>query len=304
MDLEQAKLILGSFRPCGSDANDPAFTEALELAARNPELGIWLAKERAQDLAFTNALGGVEIPENLREEIFELLANNISSPGYDESDQGFSAALASIQPPAGLRDDILAAMNVESKITRLPEKKANRRWFGLPAMPAIGLAAAAGIALAVVLTNISNPNIAIDGPVTASAVQTGAINFLSGNMTLDRQDPRQEHLYQFLASNELPTPEILPVGLREARGVGCKKLNFDDRPASLICYQQDEDSPVVHLIVMRKDHVEGGIPEMVEATKNCNHCHRTGWSMASWTDEERAFFFLGKMDPKQLAAFF
>ena len=56
MDKEQARFILRSFRPDGADARDPDFTEALELAMEDRELGDWLANERAFDTAFSQAL--------------------------------------------------------------------------------------------------------------------------------------------------------------------------------------------------------------------------------------------------------
>ena len=60
MDKEQAKFILQSFRPDGADASDADFAEALEFAARDRELGEWLASERAADAQFANALGHTE----------------------------------------------------------------------------------------------------------------------------------------------------------------------------------------------------------------------------------------------------
>ena len=66
MDKERAKFVLQSFRPDGEDVNEPAFAEALELAAKDRELGEWLAAERAQDAAFAAMLSDVEIPEDRR----------------------------------------------------------------------------------------------------------------------------------------------------------------------------------------------------------------------------------------------
>ncbi len=74
MDNEQARFILRSFRPDGADAGDPDFAEALKLAMENRELGEWLASERAFDAEFANALGTVDLPENLREDIMACLA--------------------------------------------------------------------------------------------------------------------------------------------------------------------------------------------------------------------------------------
>lgn len=307
MDHAKAKLILSSFRPNGSDVNDPTFAEALALAAEDKDLGQWLANERAQDLAFAESLAEFPIPENLRETLFEALAATQDSPGYNQFDHDFAGALAGIQPPENLRGDILAAMEVEQKVTSLPtnpkRKKARKSWLN---GPGIGMAAAAGIVAAIVWTTFlkpSNPHRQL-ASLTPTAVQAEAIDFLSGNISLDRKDPKQEALYQFLASNELPSPHILPAGLENSNGVGCKRLDFNDKPASLICYQQNPKDPIVHLIVFRKDDIEGSLPLIAEAKDQCSQCPRSGWSVASWRDEDKAFFLLGKMDSEQLAAVF
>ena len=307
MDLAQAKLILASFRPNGSDLNEPAFAEALALAAEDKDLGHWLANERAQDTAFADSLAEFPIPENLRESLFEVLATGLGAPGYDQFDHNFAGALSDIKPPANLRGDILAAMEVEQKVTSLPnahsQKKERKSLFSLPG---IGIAAAAGIAAAVVWTTFQKPSVSQQqvASITPAAVQAEAINFLSGNIDLDRKNPKQEALYHYLSSNDLPSPNILPVGLEKANGVGCKQLDFDGKPASLICYQPSSEHPVVHLIVFRKDDIAGELPFLPDAAENCEHCPQAGWSVASWRDEDRALFLLGEMEPEKLAAIF
>ena len=73
MDKEEARFILRSFRPDGADVNDADFAEALALAMENRELGEWLASERAFDAAFAKALGSIDLPEHLREDIIACL---------------------------------------------------------------------------------------------------------------------------------------------------------------------------------------------------------------------------------------
>ena len=181
MDLTQAKLILSSFRPNGSDLNDPAFAEALTLAAKDKDLGQWLAHERAQDMAFADSLAEFPIPENLRESLFEVLAASYEAPGYDQFDNDFAGALADLQPPANLRGDILAAMQVEQKVTTLPtshrREKMRKTFFS---WPGIGVAAAAGVALALLWNTFLKPSdpqrhLASMSP---AAVQAEAVNFL------------------------------------------------------------------------------------------------------------------------------
>lgn len=66
MDNEQAKFILRSYRPGGLDAGDPVFLEALEHAARDPELAEWFRQERELDEALGVKLRGVTPPADLK----------------------------------------------------------------------------------------------------------------------------------------------------------------------------------------------------------------------------------------------
>ncbi len=52
MDKEEARFILRCFRPDGADAENPDFAQALGWAAKDRELGEWLARERACDAGF------------------------------------------------------------------------------------------------------------------------------------------------------------------------------------------------------------------------------------------------------------
>ena len=69
MTNEEAKFILGAYRPNGSDASDPAMAEALLQASRDPELGAWFREERALDAVISEKLNEVEVPAELKSTI-------------------------------------------------------------------------------------------------------------------------------------------------------------------------------------------------------------------------------------------
>lgn len=69
MNNEEARLILHAYRPGGEDAGDPFFTEALEQARRDPELGRWLADQRTFDDRMRVALQTEFPPPGLRDAI-------------------------------------------------------------------------------------------------------------------------------------------------------------------------------------------------------------------------------------------
>jgi hypothetical protein len=66
---ENARFILSAYRVSGVDAQDPAFQQALEQAARDPELGAWFATQRDFDLLVNERLAEVKPPSNLRSAI-------------------------------------------------------------------------------------------------------------------------------------------------------------------------------------------------------------------------------------------
>jgi hypothetical protein len=66
MNIQEAKFILGAYRPNGRDAADPMFAEALGQAERDPELRAWLERERKFDTAFAGRLRDIAPPAELR----------------------------------------------------------------------------------------------------------------------------------------------------------------------------------------------------------------------------------------------
>lgn len=295
MDKEQARFILRSFRPDGADVNDKDFAEALALAMENRELGEWLANERAFDAAFANALASVELPENLRQDILGCIAGERGDfpQSEDAQDAALIGALTSIQPPAALRDDILAAMERTAQVGR-PK---NPFWKRI----AVPMAAAAGIALAFFLTRRDEkPALVSNGPVSVDVVQAGFIRtFESPLFSLDEQREDQRELIAHLKSRELPSPCDLPPGLVNVKGIGCRELIIDGRHGSLICFDERENG-VVHLVIFRREDVCGELPQ---------GCHPSfaqdgHWAVARWQDDGNVFILIGNTDIAKLAALF
>lgn len=69
MNNTEAKFILQAYRPGGHDAADSAMAEALKQAARDPELGAWLAREQAHGQAVAAKLSEIAPPAALRDAI-------------------------------------------------------------------------------------------------------------------------------------------------------------------------------------------------------------------------------------------
>lgn len=299
MDKEQARFILHSFRPNGADAQDSSFSEALNLAAADRELGEWLVRERAHDSEFSDRLNSVEIPADLRATIKNVISENDHVAVPDQLDYEFIAALAQIRPLVGLREQILNAMDLESKSIPFPARThLKSRWL-------TGLAAAAAITLGLFL--FFGPGTA---PVLASTtppvIQKTALDYFQSPLfSLDLKNEQQAALFMWLESKNLPTPSTLPLGLKNIPGIGCRELSIgpDNIPASLICFKP-ADGNTVHLVVLKKEHLATDLPNATEARKNCHGCKRSGWATAQWSDDQNVYFLFGKRDPAELACIF
>lgn len=296
MDKEQARFVLRSFRPDGSDVDDKDFAEALALAMENRELGEWLAEERSFDASFANALSSIPLPDTLRQDILGCLAGERGDfPQAEDSwDAALIGAIASIQPPAALRDEIIAAMD-RTALAKKPSQPLWRR-FSLP------LAAAAGVALAFLLTrnNTQSTSIASNAPVPVDVVQAGFIRaYESPLFSLDEHEGEQQELIANLKSRKLPCPGCLPPGLANVKGIGCRELVIDGKTGSLICFDERENG-VVHLVIFRREDVCGELPQR----DHPEFAQKGHWAAARWEDDKNVFILIGATDVGKLAKLF
>ena len=295
MDKERAKFVLRSFRPDGADALDNDFTEALQMATSDRELGEWLMRERAFDAEFAEALARVDLPEGLRESV--LLAMVRDGQGFPKVDsQGqeeMISAMAGIEVPTGLREHTLEAMERTAKVERV-----NFGWkrFGFP------LAAAAGIALAFVFVDGRQKN-GIAGSeqrITIEAVQAGFVRtFESPIFSLDQESKHAPNLISYLRGKGLPCGQgYLPPGLIGVKGLGCRELVIDGKRGSLLCF--DDAGGTVHLVIFRRKDVGGELPGISSPLiEQSGH-----WAEASWTNGDYVFVLLGVRDMESISTFF
>ena len=69
MTNNEAKFVLGAYRPNGSDATDPAMAEAIKQSRDDPSLHAWFLREQAYDAAMATKLRGITPPAGLRDAI-------------------------------------------------------------------------------------------------------------------------------------------------------------------------------------------------------------------------------------------
>jgi hypothetical protein len=285
---------LRSFRPDGADAGDTDFTEALQLATSDRELGEWLMRERAFDAEFAEALARVDLPEGLRESVLLAMVQGTDFPVVDLAGEAkIIEAIRQIPVPVGLRERILEAMEQTAKV-----EKAEFGWkrYGIP------MAAAAGIAMAFVLMRdeVPQPTVGNSGIVGVQAVQASFVrSYESPIFSLDETSRDQGEIIAYLRKNGLPCGgHNFPEGLRDVGGLGCRELKVDGKSGSLICF--DEKDGTVHLVIFRRKDVEGDLPGMenplIEESGN--------WSRASWANERYVYVMMSMREPEKLAQIF
>lgn len=297
MDKEQARFILRSYRPDGADVEDQDFAEALALAMEDRELGEWLAHERAFDAAFSDALGSVNLPETLREDILACLAGERQDfpQAEDSLDAAWIGALASIHPPAAMRDEILAAMDrtaVAANVVPISRKPLLKRL-------AIPLAAAAGIALAFLVTRADKP-VSFAKTVPIEAVQAGFVkSYESPFFHLEEKRDNKQILIRHLQERKLPCPGCLPPGLDKLKSIGCRKLEVDGKKGSLLCFKVGSDD-IVHIVIFRREDVSGDFPPMEEP-----QFVRIGdWTSARWENGGKVFLMMSDTMGEKLVDLF
>ena len=297
MDKEQARFILRSFRPDGADAGDPDFAEALKLAMENRELGEWLASERAFDAAFASALVTVDLPELLREDILACLAVERGDfpQAEDRHDARLIGAFASIQPPASLRESVIAAMDR----TATKDAPVSIPIFRRLAIP---LAAAAGIAVAFLVTRTTSPKAAVaqSRTVPVEVVQAGFVRtYESPAFALEEKHDDPQALAGHLRERKLPCPGLLPPGLRNLKSLGCRELVVDGKHGSLVCFEARENGRV-HMVIFRREDVSGDLPPVTQPAFD-----RVGnWTTAKWADSEKVFLMMSNSKQCQLSQLF
>ena len=329
MDKEQAKFILESYRPDGADAHGGIFAEALQLAVEDRELGEWLSNQRSEDAEFAKNLQDFAVPELLRRRILAVMSGQLPLSEEEEAmDSAFSSAFEGIDPPAGLRDQILMAMDVQSGKTEpntadVPVSVTKVVSISKWKMFSGGLAVAAALVLGgflaiqvsnspvaptsnVSVTNVPTANVPtgnVSAPtLTSYDVQQMASGILNTNFKVDAEISERAGINNWLVARNLPIAgdESLPDSLLGYSNLGCKIIALpDSNQASLVCFKVDGGA--VHVVIM-KNYVIGdknlpvGIDEVTE--KSCYYCPKSGWDVARWQDDENTFIMLAKTGDK------
>ncbi len=199
MTIEEAKFILSAYRPNGSDAGLPAFGDALRLATGDPILGAWFAKSRAHDAAVAGKLRRIE-------------------------------------PPAGLREAILAGARAGD--SQRGRGRPGRAWIA-------GLAAAA--ALAIIVFSMKAPARPESGTAAFAA-------FAINDMVNEKHGGKGEPAGALIAELETKgarMPGADQIDFEKLRDTGCRTLNLAGHDVIEVCFSRE--GVMFHFYVTRRD---------------------------------------------------
>lgn len=255
MNNEEIKLRLSAARPGGQDADDAVIRTAVEAASRDQEIQSWLENERAMD--------GI-----------------------------LCGKLRSLQPPAGLRDQIIAARNVTAQSRR---RAWGLGWFVIAAAAAAVLTAA-GMLEWISLRDAAPERDAVLAEYRDAVAQLYAQMSQEG-YRLDTRDADLTHLATFLAEHRSPTSGTLRDGLQDSVPLGCKVLEWHGHKVSMICFNRG--GQVAHLFVINRSALRQPLPSHAATDVRMVAEHPA----TAWADESHAYVLIGGTADTDLTRF-
>jgi len=182
MNSAQAKDVLRLYRPGTDDERDAETAAALALAGSDPELKSWFAGQ-----------------------------------------QGFNAGvreqLHRIEPPAGLRERILAGHR----------RALVHVWWRRPEL----LAIAAAIVVVIGLVSLRMPH----GQNTIASYRTRMAKFALREYSMNLVTNDLGEIRAYLKQHGAPADYVLRPPVAKLPGVGCALLKWQNQPVSLVCFR-------------------------------------------------------------------
>lgn len=119
-----------------------------------------------------------------------------------------------------------------------------------------------------------------------------------GVMSLDERAESLEAVKKHLSASECPCPSALPPALAGLRTYGCKRVQVEGRPATIICFEI-QPGKEAHLIVLDNN----GLCDCPAADEPCFKSSKS-WHYASWSHGSQAFMLATTADEAELKKLF
>jgi hypothetical protein len=241
MNSPQAKEVLLRYRPGTSDDRDPEVRAALQQASRDPRLAAWLEEH-----------------QRFQEHVQERLSG--------------------LEPPAGLREQILS------------EKRANLSGWRSPRRLVAG-------SLAVLLLVLGFAFLAVrdgDEENRFATFRSRMVKTALRGYAMDLETPDAAEIRDYLGTRQAPSGRVMSPGLDAAPLMGCAVLTWRGKPASMICYGNGP-RPELWLFVVDSDALPdapAGSALLIEKVNRLN--------TVSWTRDGQTYVLAGEGDATRL----
>ena len=237
MNSADAKKVLMLYRPDSRDDHDPEIAAALGVVRQDPELEIWFRKH----CEFQKAMRG---------------------------------GLRKVQPPAGMRDRILASR----KVVPLPLwQRPAPRW----------MAAAAAVAMIAVATSVALRSPPID---RFENYQSRMVASTVREYHLDLRTPDMEKLREHLAAGGAPADYQLTPGLKSRQLTGGAVLKWQGHKVSMVCFDRG-DNQMLFLFVTDRASFKNP-PPMEHSVSRFDEL-----VSISWTSGDKIYTLAGPNEP-------
>ena len=207
MDSKQARRVLHAYREDLDPESHPAVAEALDMAARDPELAAFLKKEKAFDRAFEEKLNQIPVPPGLLERI-------LKNPAVE------------------------GPVPIESMPRT--ERGSQLVWWQQPVTWSMAACLLALLSIGFFLIRQSNVSpeasveLSIDQFVQAVVDHSGSIE----KMEYLHSDAGA--LQRFLVQRNAPYPRAMPERVKNLENVGCLSFAWRDRSIGVICLRGEK----------------------------------------------------------------
>lgn len=198
-------------------------------------------------------------------------------------DESVAQAFQGMSVPADLRASILRAAKAPS-----PERR-RMAWV-------TSTLAAAAACLAFGWTLLWPGNSAMAAWESDSLAAVAKVEY--GVARLDQKAANFEAVRQLLNARDCPCPNAVPKALAKLRTHGCKQIQVDGRPASLICFEL-EPGTEAHLVVFSN-------ADLCDCPGQNQPCFKSSnsWRYASWSHGEQTFVLATRAEEETLKTLF
>ena len=315
MDREQARFILQSLRPDGTDKASADFEEALIVAAEDSVLGAWLSAECRRDATIAAAFEDVPVPPALMNEILtavrleqgagapleEVVVNEAGrrelNPLRSEPPVGISAGnqMTVLKVEIAGRASVLASPGCSADHTSSGKRKEGM----VKVVLLTGLLVVGAFAAFEVTSSKPNSMVSEREPMTLQALGREALIVLSQELPFELQGNDLYGYQDWLRAEGGPRFDFraLPRKISGGQLLGCRVSKIGETRAAHLCFEV-ENIPV-HVFVVPTMPIKNA-PAGWRVAADCWTCPETGVAVVAQRLESRIWFFLSEHEEQVL----